>query len=68
MTFFCINFEYQKKNTMKPSKNTKKMISALGAGARMVYLEQHPHGFSINHKVHVSKKTYKRLKKVQHDD
>jgi hypothetical protein len=47
---------------MKNSKKqkTKILINALGNGAREVYLEKNPHGFSANHKVHTSKKSYNR--------
>lgn len=53
----------------KPNKKSQKQLltSAMGAGARMVYLEKNPHGFTSVHKVHVSKKSYKREKKVNFD-
>ena len=46
-------------------KKTKKqlMIDAMGNGAREVYLEKNPHGFSSVTKVHPSKKAYKRREK-----
>lgn len=52
----------------KNNKKIKNMIAALGAGSRAVYLENNPHGFAANHKVHKSKKSYKRDKKVSIDD
>lgn len=47
-------------------KNTKKReltINAIGKGAREVYLEQNPHGFSSVNKVHKSDKEYSRKEK-----
>jgi hypothetical protein len=44
------------------------MIDALGNGAREVYLEKNPHGFSSVNKVHKSKKAYDRKVKVNYFD
>jgi hypothetical protein len=44
------------------------MIDALGNGAREVYLEKNPHGFSSVNKVHKSKKAYSRNNKVRFVD
>jgi hypothetical protein len=50
-------------------KNIKKnlTINALGRGAREVYLEKNPHGFSNVTKIHLSKKRYKRTNNLSKD-
>jgi hypothetical protein len=45
------------------NKKLKTTLNAIGAGARLVYLEQHPHGFSAVNKIHKSKKSYNRKEK-----
>ena len=55
-------------NDKKRAKRAKMIVDSMGAGARAVYLEKHPHGFAANHKVHTSKKTYNRRSKGQEQD
>ena len=45
---------------MKTKNKTKIIIDALGNGARLVYLEKNPHGYSTSTKVHKSVKQYNR--------
>ena len=45
------------------NKKMENMINAMGNGAREVYLEKNPHGFSSVNKVHKSKKSYDRKNK-----
>jgi hypothetical protein len=47
----------------KATKKRELTINAIGKGAREVYLEKNPHGFSSVTKVHPSKKAYKRREK-----
>jgi len=44
-------------------KKIKITIDAIGKGARLVYLEKNPHGFSSVTKVHKSNKQYTRKNK-----
>lgn len=50
------------KKTKKKSR-VKMLDIALGAGARLQYLDENPHGLARVTKVHKSKKTYSRKKK-----
>jgi len=53
------------KNIIK-MKNKNKLqvtINAIGNGARLEYLEKHPHGFASVTKVHKSSKQYSRKNK-----
>ena len=45
---------------MKTKNKTKIIIDALGNGARLVYLEKNPHGYSTSTKIHKSVKQYNR--------
>jgi hypothetical protein len=45
---------------MKKKDKTKTLVDNLGKGARLAYLEQHPHGFGATTKVHKSSKKYNR--------
>lgn len=48
---------------MKTKNKLKVTIDAIGNGARMDYLERHPHGFASVTKIHKSKKQYSRKTK-----
>jgi len=48
---------------MKKKDKIKNTIDAIGHGARLVYLEKNPHGFSSITKVHKSNKQYTRKNK-----
>jgi hypothetical protein len=48
---------------MKKKDKMKNTIDAIGNGARLVYLEKNPHGFSSVTKVHKSIKQYNRKNK-----
>ena len=45
---------------MKSKNKLKLTIDAMGNGAREVYLERNPHGFTSVNKVHKSDKPYQR--------
>lgn len=65
---FIFNIKTQTKWQRKKSKK-QITLDAIGKGAREVYLEQNPHGYSQTHKVHKSKKSYNRQKnKKSFDD
>ena len=49
---------HSKTHTMKK----KQLVTALGKGHRLAYLEQNPHGYAAVRKVHKSKKAYDRRK------
>jgi hypothetical protein len=46
-------------------KKIKDTLNAIGKGARLVYLEKNPQGFSSINKVHKSKKTYSRKNQLK---
>lgn len=48
---------------MKTKNKFKSTIDAIGNGARIVYLEKNPHGYSAVTKVHKSSKQYSRKNK-----
>ena len=48
---------------MKTKNKINITINAIGYGARIVYLEKNPHGFSSVTKVHKSSKQYSRKNK-----
>lgn len=48
---------------MKKENKIKTTIDAIGNGARLVYLEKNPHGFSSITKVHKTIKQYTRKDK-----
>ncbi len=48
---------------MKTKNKINITINAIGNGARIVYLEKNPHGFSAVTKVHKSSKQYSRKNK-----
>jgi len=48
---------------MKKKDKLKNTIDAIGNGARLVYLEKNPHGFSSITKVHKTIKQYTRKNK-----
>jgi hypothetical protein len=48
---------------MKTKNKINITINAIGNGARMVYLEKNPHGYSAVIKVHKSSKQYSRKNK-----
>ena len=48
---------------MKKNNKLKNMLEAIGNGARIVYLEKNPHGFSSITKVHKTIKQYSRKNK-----
>jgi hypothetical protein len=48
---------------MKNKEKIKSTIDAFGNGARLVYLEKNPHGFSSVTKVHKTNKQYSRKNK-----
>jgi hypothetical protein len=43
------------------------IVDGCGAGAREIYLEMNPHGFSKVNKVHASKKVYNRKQNKAHE-
>ena len=47
---------------MKTNNKIKNLINSIGKGAREVYLERNPHGFSAVNKVHKNSKKYDRKK------
>jgi len=48
---------------MKTKDKIKTTINAIGNGARLEYLEKHPHGFASVTKVHKNSKKYSRKNK-----
>lgn len=48
---------------MKTKNKIQQTIDAIGNGARLVYLEKNPHGYSVITKVHKSSKQYSRKNK-----
>lgn len=48
---------------MKTKNKVRLTIDAIGNGARLVYLEKNPHGYSAVIKVHKSSKQYSRKNK-----
>jgi hypothetical protein len=48
---------------MKKENKIKTTIDAIGNGARLVYLEKNPHGYSSVTKIHKSNKQYSRKNK-----
>lgn len=48
---------------MKTKNKFRLTIDAIGNGARLVYLEKNPHGYSAMTKVHKSSKQYSRKNK-----
>jgi hypothetical protein len=48
---------------MKKEKKIKTTIDAIGNGARLVYLDKNPHGYSSVTKIHKSNKQYSRKNK-----
>lgn len=50
---------------MKP--DIKITINALGKGTRLLYLENHPHGYVSVKKIHKSKKQYSRKNKKNYE-
>jgi hypothetical protein len=60
---FGYNKNNLKLNIMKTKNKLKVTIDAIGNGARLVYLENNPHGFVSVTKVHKSSKQYSRKNK-----
>ena len=52
---------------MKTKNKIKVTINAIGNGARLDYLEKHPHGFASVTKVHKSVKNYSRKNKKNNE-
>ena len=52
---------------MKTKNKLKVTIDAIGNGARLVYLENNPHGFVSVTKVHKSSKQYSRKNKNKNE-
>jgi len=52
---------------MKTKNKLKVTIDAIGNGARLEYLEKHPHGFVSVTKVHKSSKQYSRKNKSKNE-
>lgn len=50
---------------MKTKNKLQLTLNAIGNGARLVYLEKNPHGYSAVTKVHKSSKQYSRKNKKQ---